>query len=103
MAHAEDEGAFSVSVVYSPSEGRVDEVQVVLDAGATLGDALRRSGLLERHPQIDLKVQRVGVWGKPCSIDTPLRTRDRVEVYRPLQVDPMQARRQRQRRQRDSS
>jgi len=74
-------------------------VEVRLAEGATLADALRASGLLESHPQIDLARQRVGVWGRLCELDTPLRARDRVEVYRPLLVDPMQARRERQRRQ----
>ena len=99
MAHADGVATFTVSVAYSPRAGEVDEVRVQLGEGATLADALRASGLLERHPQIDLARQRVGVWGRVCNPDTPLRERDRVEVYRPLLVDPMQARRERQRRQ----
>lgn len=100
MARADAATTIGVSVAYSPSAGVVDEVSVQLVAGATVGDALRASGLLERHPQIDLAAQRVGVWGKLRSLDAPLRERDRVEVYRALQVDPMEARRQRQRTQR---
>lgn len=100
MAHADSGPGLVVSVAYSPRAGVVDEVEVSLSAGARLGDALRASGLLERHPQIDLAVQRVGVWGRVCGLETALRARDRVEVYRPLQIDPMQARRERQRRQR---
>jgi uncharacterized protein len=99
MARAEGP-TFSVSVAFSPRAGEVDEVEVRLDAGATLADALRASGLLEKHPQIDLAVHRVGVWGKVCGVDMPLRARDRVEVYRSLVIDPMQARRERQRKQR---
>ena len=91
--------SLSVSVAYSPRSGLVDEVPVQLVAGATLIDALRASGLLERHPQIDLTVLKVGVWGEIRSLDAPLRERDRVEVYRSLQVDPKEARRLRQSRQ----
>jgi putative ubiquitin-RnfH superfamily antitoxin RatB of RatAB toxin-antitoxin module len=91
----------SVTVAYSPRAGVVDEVGVRLAPGATLRDALRASGLLERHPQIDLEVQRVGVWGRLKTLDTTLRERDRVEVYRGLRVDPKEARRQRYRRHRE--
>lgn len=101
MAHA-DAGpgpGLAVSVAYSPRAGVVDEVEVRLGADARVADALKASGLLERHPQIDLAVQRVGVWGRVVALDAPLRERDRVEVYRALTVDPMEARRLRQRRQ----
>lgn len=97
MAHAE--GGLTVSVAYSPRAGVVDEVEVRLADDARVSDALRASGLLGRHPQIDLAAQRVGVWGKVVALDAPLRDRDRVEVYRALTVDPMEARRLRQRRQ----
>lgn len=101
MAHAEAGHAphLTISVAYSPRAGEVDEVEVRLAAGARVADALKASGLLERHPQIDVAVQRVGVWGRVVALDTPLRERDRVEVYRALMVDPMEARRLRQRRQ----
>jgi putative ubiquitin-RnfH superfamily antitoxin RatB of RatAB toxin-antitoxin module len=100
MAPAEPEATIGVSVAYSPGTGQVDEVMLALPQRATVIEALRASGLLERHPQIDLSRQRVGVWGKLQALDAPLRDRDRVEVYRALQVDPMEARRQRQRKQR---
>jgi hypothetical protein len=97
MAHA---SPLSVTVAYSPVAGVVDEVSVQLPDGARLEDALRASRLLERHAEIDLAVQRVGIWGKVQPLDAPLRDRDRVEVYRPLQVDPKEARRQRYRKHR---
>ena len=83
----------SVQVVYSPRAGVVDQVSLDLAGGATLGDALRASGLLDRYPGIDLAVQRVGVWGKLGALEDALRDRDRVEIYRPLTVDPKEARR----------
>lgn len=95
MARAE---TLRVSVAYSPGTGVVDEVTLSLPAGATLIDAIRASGLLERHAQIDLAVQRVGIWGRVKALDAPLRERDRVEIYRPLQVDPKEARRLRYRK-----
>lgn len=87
-----------VSVAYSPRAGEVDEVTVELPAGATLIDAIRASGVLQRHPAIDLAQARRGVWGRVQPDDTALRERDRVEIYRPLTVDPKEARRLRYRK-----
>ena len=84
-------------VVYSPVAGQVDEQAIELAPGATVGEALARSGMLQRHPEIDLATQRVGIWGSLRALDDVLRDRDRVEVYRPLAVDPKEARRLRYR------
>jgi putative ubiquitin-RnfH superfamily antitoxin RatB of RatAB toxin-antitoxin module len=91
----------TVVVAYSPAPQRVDQLSLSLPAGATVHDALRASGLLERHPDIDLASQKVGVWGKVRALDSPLREGDRVEVYRGLKVDPKEARRQRYQRHRE--
>jgi putative ubiquitin-RnfH superfamily antitoxin RatB of RatAB toxin-antitoxin module len=88
-----------IEVVYSPAERTIDRVELELPAGGTVADALAASGLLQRHPGIDLAVQRVGVWGRPCSAGEPLQDGDRVELYRALKIDPKEARRLRQRRQ----
>ena len=61
--------------------------------------ALRASGLLERHPEIELACSALGIWGRAQLPSEPLRDRDRVEVYRPLPVDPKEARRLRYRAQ----
>lgn len=89
-----------VSVAYSPRPGVVDEVVLTLPVGATLADAVRCSGLVERHSGIDPATARVGIWGRTKPPDTVLRERDRVEIYRPLVVDPKEARRLRYRGQR---
>jgi len=99
MDRAEGGASLSVTVAYSPAPGLVDVVTVGLAPGATLLDALEASGLRQRHPEIDPRVQAVGIWGQRRSIDAILRDGDRVEVYRPLVIDPMDARRLRQRRQ----
>ena len=87
-----------VSVAYSPRVGEVDEVELDLPAGATLIEAIRASGLIERHPELDIAAARIGVWGRVQPASQPLRERDRVEIYRALQVDPKEARRLRYRR-----
>lgn len=87
-----------VSVAYSPRAGVVDEVVLDLPRGATLIDAVRASGLLDRHAGIDLATARLGIWGRVQEPQTLLRERDRVELYRPLTVDPKEARRLRYRK-----
>lgn len=99
-AGADDERQLEVEVAYAPAPGQVDLVTVSLAPGATILHALRASRLLERHPDIDLAVQRVGIWGRLKTLSDPVRDRDRVEVYRALKVDPKEARRQRYRAQR---
>jgi len=91
-----------VEVVYSPAPREIDCVALEVAEGATVLHALRESRLLERHPQIDLASAKVGVWGRVAPLSQVLREGDRVEVYRPLTVDPKEARRQRYRRQRVS-
>lgn len=91
----------SVSVAYSPRAAVVDEIELLLGPDATVLDALRASGLLERHANIDLSRQRVGVWGKLADLGDALRDGDRVEIYRPLAIDPKEARRLRYKHQRE--
>ena len=70
-------------------------VAVKLPEGATLQQALEASGLLAKHPEIDLKKNKFGIHAKLSKLDAPLRDRDRVEIYRPLIADPKEVRKQR--------
>lgn len=85
----------SVSVAYSPAPRRVDEVAVQLPAGSTVAAAVLASGLLEKYPELTRSPYTMGVWNRKSGADTPLRERDRIEIYRPLKVDPKVARRER--------
>ena len=89
-----------VEVAYSPAAGQVDLTALSLAPGSTVADALRASGVLVRH-DLNEPTLRVGIWGREQPLTTVLRARDRVEVYRPLQVDPKEARRLRYRRHRE--
>jgi hypothetical protein len=91
----------AIEVVYCPRPGACDRVELELDAPATAADALRASGLPARHGLVEAEL-RVGIWGRVQPHETMLRTRDRVEVYRPLIVDPKEARRLRYRRHREA-
>jgi uncharacterized protein len=63
-------------------------------AGTTAIEAVRLSGIEEQFPEIDLGKHRLGVFGKLCKPDRVLNAGDRVEIYRPLLVDPRAARRE---------
>lgn len=83
-----------VEVVYALND-RQKLLSVKLPAGSTVEEAIRRSGILADFPEIDLAVNKVGVFSKACKLDTVLRDKDRVEIYRPLIADPKEVRRQR--------
>jgi putative ubiquitin-RnfH superfamily antitoxin RatB of RatAB toxin-antitoxin module len=84
-----------VEVVYALPE-RHDSITLNLPEKATVGEALAASGIRERHPGIDLS--RLGIFGRAVKEDAPLADGDRVEIYRPLAVDPKEARRRRARK-----
>ena len=88
-----------MEVVYA-LPASVDAVSVSLPAGATLREAVLASGLLERHPELRLEAQAFGIFGKRAPLDARLSAGDRVEVYRPLVIDPKEARRRRAARKR---
>jgi len=56
--------------------------------GATIADAIERSGILKQFPEIDLEQQKVGIFGKLAKLDAALADGDRVEIYRPIICDP---------------
>ena len=84
----------TVTVVYALPAGAA-ELELELPAGSSVADALARSGIAARHPEIDLAVSAVGVYGLRVALDTLLADRDRVEIYRPLVADAKELRRRR--------
>ena len=74
--------------------GLLEAVDLQMAPGSSVAQALDACGLLERHPGLELQ-GRVGIYGKPVGLDTPLRDSDRVEIYRPLRADPRESRRRR--------
>lgn len=88
----------AVEVAYAPAPRQVDHSRLRLAAGSCVADALAASGVLQRH---GLSLEQAGqafsltLWGRACTPEQLLRDRDRVELCRPLQVDPKEARRQR--------
>ncbi len=83
-----------VEVAYALPEEQ-ELVALEVPAGTTVEEAIRLSGILDRHPEIDLQVNKVGIFGKVTRPSTVLRPGDRVEIYRPLKADPKEVRRRR--------
>jgi len=96
MAPAEA-GVLSVEVIYCPAPGVADRVMLQLARGSNLQDAVDASGLCRRHA-LDAATLKAGIWGRVQPLQTLLRDQDRVELYRPLRVDPKEARRLRYKR-----
>jgi len=86
-----------VEVVYALRDRQVP-LTLEVEPGTTARVAVERSGILQRHPEVDLARTRLGVFGRAVSSGTPLRDGDRVEIYRPLIANPRQARRERAQR-----
>ncbi len=83
-----------IEVVYAlPHEQTLLALEVA--PGTTLADAIKASGILEKHPDIDLASNKVGIFGKLSKPDAVLRDKDRIEIYRPLIADPKEIRRKR--------
>jgi uncharacterized protein len=81
-----------VEVAYATPESQV-LIAVDIEPNATIQNAIDVSGILARFPEIDLTRQAVGVFSQRASLQTQLREGDRVEIYRPLLVDPKERRR----------
>lgn len=76
-----------ITIVYAlPTKQTVLSVEV--PDGATVQQALDKSGILARCPEIDLENQKVGIWGKVAALDAALEDGARVEIYRTITVDP---------------
>ncbi len=84
----------TVQVCYALPE-RQTLIDVTVPEAATVHDAIRASGIVGQHPEIDVSVARTGVFGKLVPLDAVLHEGDRVEIYRPLIVDPKAARQRR--------
>lgn len=83
-----------VEVAYARPEHQVI-IPLEVPLGSSVEDAIRASGILDTYSEIDLAQNKVGLFGKLTKLDTTLRAKDRVEIYRPLIADPKEARKRR--------
>lgn len=84
----------TVEVFYANAEKQfLQEVEIPKNAKAI--DAIQRSTVLQQFPEIDLTKNQIGIFSKKINLDTELIIGDRIEIYRPLLIDPKEARKNR--------
>ncbi len=83
-----------VEVAYA-LEKKQTLLELEVSEGTTLEQAVELSGIIDIYPQVDLTKDKTGIFGKIAKLDTILREKDRIEIYRPLIADPKQVRKER--------
>ncbi|MBA3537536.1 MAG: RnfH family protein [Tatlockia sp.] len=82
-----------VELVFIPAEGPIVHLHLSVEPGATVADVLETSGIFKTNPEV--KKLPVGIFSKQVALDSQIKSGDRIEIYRPLSLDPMEKRRQR--------
>ena len=85
---------FVIEVVYG-TPTRQEIISCVIDADSTVEQAVIASGIIEVFPEIDLSVNKVGIWNRVAKLTDIVKDLDRIEVYRPLLADPKEVRKRR--------
>lgn len=83
-----------VEVAYAKPEKQVI-IPIEVEEPCTVEQAITLSNIKEQFPEIDLKKNKVGIFGKVVKLTDTVREKDRVEIYRPLIADPKESRRAR--------
>ncbi|MDH5786557.1 MAG: RnfH family protein [Chromatiales bacterium] len=86
--------SFEVEVAYAKPDVQV-LMTIEAEEGMTIREVIERSGVLEQFPEIDIETSKVGIFSKLSKLDTAVRARDRIEIYRHLIADPKAVRKQR--------
>lgn len=82
----------TVIVAYAALRCQV-EISLTVEENCTVALAIQRCGVLQEFPEIELSRAAVGIYGERVALDNLVHDGDRIEIYRPLKVDPKQARR----------
>ena len=89
-----DEARCHVEVLYAlPHEQTI--FQLIVKSDTSVETVIRQSGVLTAYPDIDLTVNKVGIFSRTVKLDAVVQDRDRIEIYRPLLADPKEIRRRR--------
>jgi len=84
----------NIEVVYGHTDKQV-LLSLSVDETSTIEEAIKASGILNQFEEIDLSVNKVGIFGKLSKLSAGLKEGDRIEIYRPLIADPKEVRRRR--------
>jgi putative ubiquitin-RnfH superfamily antitoxin RatB of RatAB toxin-antitoxin module len=87
-------GRLTVELVLATADRQV-LLTVDVDAGASVADVIAVSGIESQFPALAVNEMPAGIWGRQVPRETAVRQGDRIELYRPLEIDPREARRQR--------
>ena len=83
-----------VEIAYALPEEQVI-ISIKVPTIFNVQQAIEKSGIQKKFPSIDLSKNKVGIFGKKTTLDHLLKDRDRIEIYRPLILDPKEMRRKR--------
>lgn len=88
------EKQIKIEVAYAKPEKQA-LLEVVIEQGTSVEQAIKSSGMIKRFPEIDLATLKVGIWNRTCKLTDLPKDGDRIEIYRPLIADPKEVRRRR--------
>jgi len=88
------ENELSIELVYGLPH-KQELLSVTVAQGTTIEQAIKASGILQSFPDIDLAINKVGIWNRAAKLSDVLRDTDRIEIYRPLIADPKEVRKRR--------
>ena len=83
-----------IEIAYALPEEQVI-ISIKVPTKFNVKQAIEKSGIQKKFPDIDLSKNKVGIFGKKTTLDHLLKDRDRIEIYRPLILDPKEMRRKR--------
>ena len=83
-----------IEVVYG-LPNRQELMTLVVDDATSIEQGIIQSGILNVFEDIDLTVNKVGIWNRAAKLTDQLRDLDRIEIYRPLIADPKEVRKRR--------
>jgi putative ubiquitin-RnfH superfamily antitoxin RatB of RatAB toxin-antitoxin module len=84
----------NVGVCYAQADKQL-WMRLEVPENSTIEETIRLSGILTQYPEIDLSMQKVGIFGKIAKLDVTVQEGDRVEIYRQITADPKQVKRRR--------
>jgi len=80
-----------VEVIYISADNQIEHVSLSVQENTSVGDVLQRSGIYKRLPETEH--YEIGIFSKKVTLDHPVQAGDRIEIYRPLTIDPKEKRR----------
>ena len=90
----------TVEVIYA-TLSQQNSIEVELKDGDTIKNVILASGLLDKYPEINLTINKVGIYNQVKKLDDPVNDNDRIEIYRELIANPKDVRRKRAQKQKE--